>query len=394
MHRTWPIIFLFPLALLVFAGPSPALAQDSQPPAVASAPLTLFTAYPGEVVGIGESATLNLTLQASTVAQTVQIEMKQIPEGWTATFQGGGHIVSSVFVEPGTDATVSLRLDQPANVKPGTYNFDVLATGQGTQVDLPIVLTIKSKLPPKLSMTTQLPTLQGSPSTTFRYDVSVKNEGDEDLTVSMSSNAPGDFQVTYSLSGQDVTSFPLPANQTKTISVQAKPVSGISAGNYPITVNAQGGDAQANLNLTAQVTGQSQLTVTSPDGNLSGQANAGKASAVNVVLRNTGTAPALGVQLSASAPSGWNVTFSPQTIAEIPPGQQVEVSANIQPTDKAVAGDYMVTVNAQPSDGSSQSTADFRITVLTSTLWGIVGIALIAVALGVVALAVVRFGRR
>jgi len=141
------------------------------------------------------------------------------------------------------------------------------------------------------------------------------------------------------------------------------------------------------------VTGQSQLTVTSPDGNLSGQANAGKASAVNVVLRNTGTAPALGVQLSASAPSGWDVTFSPQTIAEIPPGQQVEVSANIQPTDKAVAGDYMVTVKAQPSDGSSQS-ADFRITVLTSTLWGIVGIALIAVALGVVALAVVRFGRR
>lgn len=393
MHRTWPILLLIPLALLAFAKPSPALAQDAQPPAVASNPLTLFTSYPGEVVGLGESADLSLTLQASSVPQTVQIEMKQLPEGWTATFQGGGHIVNSVYVEPGKDATVSLRLDQPANVKPGTYNFDVLATGQNTQVDLPIQLTVKSKLPPKLSMTTQLPTLQGSPSTTFRYNVSLKNEGDEDLNVTMSANAPSDFQVTYSLSGQEVTSFPLPANQTKQISVEAKPVSSISAGNYPITIDAQGGDAQANLALTAQVTGQSQLTVTSPDGNLSGQANAGKTSAINVVLRNTGSAPALGVQLSASPPSGWDVTFSPQQVAEIPPGQQVEVTANIQPTDKAVAGDYMVTVKAQPSDGSSQS-ADFRITVLTSTLWGIVGIALIAVALGVVALAVVRFGRR
>lgn len=393
MHRTWPIIFLIPLALLAFGKPSPALAQDAQPPAVATNQLTLFTAYPGEVVGIGESATLNLTLQASSVAQTVQLEMKQIPDGWTATFQGGGHIVDSVYVEPGKDATVSLRLDQPANVKPGTYNFDVLAKSQNTQVDLPIELTIKSKLPPKLSMTTQLPTLQGSPSTTFRYNVSLKNEGDEDLNITMSANAPSDFQMSYTLSGQEVTSFPLPANQTKQVSVEAKPVSGISAGNYPITVNAQGGDAQANLDLTAQVTGQSQLTVTSPDGNLSGQAYAGKSSSINVVVRNTGTAPAQGIQLSASPPSGWNVTFSPQAIADIPAGQQVQVTANIQPTDKAVAGDYMVTVKAQPSGGSSQS-ADFRITVLTSTLWGIAGIALIAVALGVVALAVVRFGRR
>jgi uncharacterized membrane protein len=32
--------------------------------------------------------------------------------------------------------------------------------------------------------------------------------------------------------------------------------------------------------------------------------------------------------------------------------------------------------------------------VVTSTLWGIAGIALIAVAVGVVGIAVVRFGRR
>ena len=59
----------------------------------------------------------------------------------------------------------------------------------------------------------------------------------------------------------------------------------------------------------------------------------------------------------------------------------------------AVAGDYMLTITARPQDGSSKS-VDFRITVLTSTLWGVAGIGLIAVAVGVVALAVGRFGRR
>jgi len=40
------------------------------------------------------------------------------------------------------------------------------------------------------------------------------------------------------------------------------------------------------------------------------------------------------------------------------------------------------------------SSADFRVTVTTSTLWGVVGIGVIAVALLVVLGAVARFGRR
>jgi uncharacterized membrane protein len=53
----------------------------------------------------------------------------------------------------------------------------------------------------------------------------------------------------------------------------------------------------------------------------------------------------------------------------------------------------MLTFRAQPEDASNDS-VDFRVTVTTSTLWGVVGLALIAVALGVVALVVVRYGRR
>ncbi len=53
----------------------------------------------------------------------------------------------------------------------------------------------------------------------------------------------------------------------------------------------------------------------------------------------------------------------------------------------------MVNVSAKPETGPSKA-VDFRITVLTSTLWGLVGVALIAVAVAVVGLAVVRFGRR
>jgi uncharacterized membrane protein len=50
-------------------------------------------------------------------------------------------------------------------------------------------------------------------------------------------------------------------------------------------------------------------------------------------------------------------------------------------------------MRASAAGGLSES-ANFRITVLTSTLWGAVGIAIIAIALLVVVFAVARFGRR
>ena len=52
-----------------------------------------------------------------------------------------------------------------------------------------------------------------------------------------------------------------------------------------------------------------------------------------------------------------------------------------------------MTVRASATGGIAEA-ANFRITVLTSTLWGATGIAIIAIALLVVVFVVARFGRR
>jgi uncharacterized membrane protein len=69
------------------------------------------------------------------------------------------------------------------------------------------------------------------------------------------------------------------------------------------------------------------------------------------------------------------------------------VQVTFTPSDRAIAGDYQTTIRANAAAGQSES-ADFRITVLTSTIWGMVGIGVIAVALLVVVFAVARYGRR
>ena len=105
-----------------------------------------------------------------------------------------------------------------------------------------------------------------------------------------------------------------------------------------------------------------------------------------------GTAAADQVELSGSGPSGWKVEFDPKTVDRIAPNENKEVQARITPTVKAIAGDYVTTLRANARGESASAT--FRVTVATSTQWGIIGVGIIGAALLVLVGAVARFGRR
>ncbi|HHN93783.1 MAG TPA: hypothetical protein ENK17_03365 [Anaerolineae bacterium] len=394
IRRIWTTALIITLTVLLAGLAAPVLAQEGGgQPVIAPAPqpLTIYTRYPSLEIAVGDSVSLDLVLQAGT-AQVVNLDVKDLPEDWTATFRGGGKVIHSVYVSPDEDSKVTLRLELPDDVQADTYHFTIV--GQGDErATLPIELTVAEKLPPSLEFEVELPTLRGTTNTTFRYNATLRNKGDEDLSVNLIADAPAEFQVTFKLSGQEVTSIPIGANESKRLTIEARPFIEVEAGTYAINVTAQGGEAQASVALSAEVTGQPDLTVTTPDGRLSAQIRTGKQTPLQIIIQNDGTAPARDVQMSATTPSGWKVEFDQETIPEIPAGQQVQVTANVQPADQALSGDYVLTIRAKPEGGSSES-AEFRITVLTSTMWGIVGVVIIAIAVAVVGLAVSSFGRR
>ena len=386
------------LGLVLGALGTPALAQEGEREvAVAVTPsLVVTTRYPSQVVEIGEQVNFDLDFELTADApQIVRLEVEDVPEGWSAVFRGGGRIVQAVYVKPdGSSPSVTLRVEQPENAQPGTYNLTVVATTSGgLRATLPLEVVVQDKTPSSLSFDVDLPTLRGTPTATFRYSATLRNEGDEDLTVNLIAEAPEGFLVTFKSVGKEITSLPVEANQSKSITIEVRPFPDVEAGTYEITVRAVGGDVEAAIQLAAEITGQPDLRITTADGRLSTNAYAGQETPFKVLVQNNGTAPALGVELSASQPSGWSVEFDPPRIPELPAGQQQEVTVKIRPAQKAIAGDYMLTVRARPEGGSSES-VDVRVTVLTSTMWGLVGIALIAVAVAVVGLAVMRFGRR
>jgi uncharacterized membrane protein len=297
---------------------------------------------------------------------------------------------------PAANSSVSLelRLDVPKDAAIGKQTLTIAATGGSTSLQLPIDVTLAKDLPAKLTLTPQLPELRGTSKSSFEYQLNIKNDSGKKLTVSLSAAAPPNFDASFTeqYGAQEVNAVPIDAGQSKDVKLKITPPNTASAGAYKVTARIGAEDASATAELGLDITGQPKLDVSGREGLVSTRASAGAQTTVPVVITNTGTAPAEDVELSGSAPSGWKVEFNPKLVDRIAPGGNKEVQALITPTDKAIAGDYITTVSAA-ARGESAST-DFRVTVTTSTMWGMAGVGIIGIALLVMVGAVARFGRR
>jgi uncharacterized membrane protein len=384
------------LAILLpalFAAAAP-LAAAQDPPADIKG-LYLLTDYPAVTVRPGTTSTVELRLHNyATAPERLTLSVAGVPQGWTATLLGGGQPVAAAM--PATNGSVSLqlRLEVPQSAKVGTETLTVNAEGPNTKLSLPVAVSLAKELPAKLSAQPQLPELRGTARSSFDFQIQIKNDSGKRLLVSLAAEAPRNFETSFTeaYGSQELSAVPIEAGQSKDVKLKVRPPATIEAGRYPVAVRVAAEDATVKTDVALEITGQLKLEITGRDGLMSAKATAGADSSVPILVTNTGTAPAEAVELAATPPNGWKVTFEPKTIERIAPGQNQEVQAVITPGSKAIAGDYVVTVRAT-SRGESAN-GNFRVSVVTSTLWGIAGFGLIGAALLVMVGAVARFGRR
>ncbi len=326
--------------------------------------------------------------------EQLAVSISGTPAGWKADILGGGQPVAAAM--PGINESVSLqlRVDVPKDAKPGSQTITVRAKGATQSIDLPLTLTIASETPAKLTIKTKLPSLMGTPKSSFDYTLSVSNDSGKDLTVALSAQAPGNFQTSFTegYGSNEISSIPIEAGQSKDIKIKVTPPRDVKAGTYPVLVKVAAEGATAEQRVALQISGQGKLALSTKDGRLSGDAEVGKTATYTLVVGNDGTAPVEEVEMSGTVPSNWKVEFNPKSIASLAPNEKKEVQALVTPADKAIAGDYVSSFRA--GGRGEAASADFRITVTTSTIWGIAGIGIIAVALLVLLGAVARFGRR
>lgn len=376
--RLWPLVLAAGLAGV--AWPAPAGAVE------------VFTDFPGVAISRGGTTTFDLTVVAPE-PERVGLSVVEAPNGWRTTLRGGGSVVSAVFARPVEPPKVTLDVRAPGDASPGTYRVVVRAAGASGTSTLPLELTLAEDAPGAVELVAEFPTLRGATDATFKFDLTLRNASPRAVSFNLMADGPEGWKVlARPTAQQQAATVSVDPAGTATIQVEADPPPDLKGGKYPIRVQAVGGGETVQAELTAEVTGSVRLVLATANERLNLRGKAGGTTSVPLVVANDGSAPARGVRLSATPPTGWEVKFEPETLPDVPVRDRVPVTARIRPKGDAVAGDYAVTVTAA-SEGASE-TLDLRLAVGTSGWWGATGIIIVVAALSGLAAVYRRYGRR
>lgn len=361
------------------------------PVALAANPVTLTTPYPAIEVAPGDKVSLTVSVATENPGR-VDLSLAGVPDGWIATLRGGGFLVNGVHSDGAEPTDVTLDITVPEGSAEGTERITLNAVSDGSPAALAIDVTVTADAAGSVTLETDFPELRGSTDASFKFNLTLRNDTPDDLTFGLAATGPAGWTVDAKVTSQaQAASAIVEAGSTQAIEVNAQAPDDAEAGTYPITVEATSGDQTAQAELSIEITGSYQLSITTPDGRLSANATAGGRTDLSVIVQNDGSAEVPDVSLSATAPTGWTIEFEPATVT-VPAGGEVQATAHLTPSGNAIAGDYVV--NFRASSDLADADTDMRITIETSLLWGVVGVGLIALVLAGLWYTFRRYGRR
>jgi len=255
-------------------------------------------------------------------------------------------------------------------------------------------------LPPVIKLTCDVPSYSDNSGVTFNYIVTLTYSGNDTITANLTTINPPGWKPTITFSGKEISSIPIgPMNygtpDSKTLSISLSPNQGTSPdpGEYKMVLKATSGQLNQTIDLTAVVKAKYQFSIATDTGNLATRATAGKDNHFLINLKNTGSVPLENLNLSVSKPESWKITFSPDKVTSLGAGQSLQEDVIITPpSGKTVAGDYIITISSSNSQVSSNM--EVRVTVETSSIWGIVSIAIIILVIAGLAVLFLKLGRR
>ncbi|MEW5989922.1 MAG: NEW3 domain-containing protein [Chloroflexota bacterium] len=361
--------------------------------AATSGGLTITTSYPAIVVAPGAKVSFDVSVETTT-PQRVALALAGAPDAWEAKIHGGGFVIDAVETN-GTDPTeIRVDLTVPTDAT-GTTTMTLTGSAGGATVALSLEVRVDVTASGAITVRSDIPALRGPSTQTFSFSLTVDNDTTEDQSYSATGAGPTGWTVNTTLTGQSqAASAIVKAGSTAGVTVSVEPPQDVDAGTYGLQVATSVGGQTIITDLQVEITGSYSLVMTTANNApLNGRGAAGSATPFSFTVTNTGTAAVTNVNLSGTAPSGWEVAFEPATIASIEAGATETVTARITPSGSAIAGDYVVTLSAA-GDQSTRDSIEIRYTVETSIIWGIVGAALIVAVIGGVWWVFQRYGRR
>lgn len=361
--------------------------------------LSLSTEYPGVTITPGETLNITLTLtNTSGSPVNADVAIASLPDGWEGYLQGGDYEVNEVHVGTASEGTqLTLHLTVPDALEEGTYTVQVDADVNEEIYDsLTLSFEVNEVNAGAGSFTTEYPEQESTAGTSFSFSTTLINNGLSTESYSLSSSAPSGWQVSFVPSDEStsVASIEVESSTSQGLTVEVVPPEGVEAGEYDISCSAVSASETLTTDLKVVITGTYGISLSTPDGRLSFDSQANKDTDVTLTVTNTGNEELQNVTLTSSLPSGWEVTYDVEDgiIDSIAAGSSAQVVATVTPSSEAITGDYVATFTAETDEATSS--AEFRVSVKTSTLWGFVAVLIIlCVAAGLVYV-FRKYGRR
>lgn len=375
------LLLLFILGTYLLSGAKPVFAAGE---------VTIYTPYTSISVPPGEVINYPLEVKNNTNnVVTVPFQINSLPDGWSTKLSGGGWQLKEVSVKPGESEAVTLEVTVPLKVDKGSYHFQVTA---GTLANLQLTVDITEKGTYQTELTTDQANLEGHADSTFTYTLNLQNRTAEKQNYALQNGAQAGWDVTFTSGGKQVSSIEIEAGKSQSITVDIKPPAEVTEGTFSIPIRASNSSTSSELPLEVVITGSYGLELTTPSGLLSTNINAGGSKTIELLVKNTGTAPLSDINLRSDTPVDWEVSFNPKTIENLPAGKSTTVEAKLTSSDKAIAGDYVTSLTASAAEASSD--AQFRVAVKGSVLWGWIGVLVIVAILGGIYVLIRKYGRR
>lgn len=371
---------LFLLILFSLVSGHVALAQN----------LSLYTPYTKVSVPPGEAIDYAIDLiNNSSAIKTTDIAVVGLPKGWDFELKSGDWRVEQLSVLPKEKKNFSLKVNVPLKINKGNYRFQVVARGH-TSLSLTVVVSEQGTY--KTEFTSDQTNMEGAANATFTYNATLRNRTAEQQVYALRAQTPPGWNISFRANGKQVSSVDIEANRTQDITIEIDPPDEIEAKTYKIPVLAGTTNTSATLDFEVVIKGSTKIELTTPTGLLSTEITAGDSKRVQLTVKNTGSGDLKNIEMKFSAPANWDVVFEPTKIPFLRSGSTDDVFATIKADKKAIAGDYVVNLEAKTPEVSSK--ASFRVSVETSLLWGWLGILIILAALGGVYYLIRKYGRR
>lgn len=354
------------------------------------ASVTLYTPYTQVSVPPGQPIKYSIEMINNTKEVVDDaIRITGLPRSWDYTLKSGNYNVKQLSVLPGEKKTFTLDVQVPLKVNKGNYHFNVVANGESI---LPLTVTVSKQGTFKTEFTTDQNNMSGHSNSSFTFKANLNNSTDDKQVYALEAHAPRGWDVTFKANYKQVASVNVDENSTKDVTIEIKPPAEVPAGRYQIPVTAATSNMTSKLDLEVVITGSYAMEMSTPTGLLSTKITAGDEKTLDLVIRNTGSAPLEDIKLNATKPSDWEVSFDPKAVIRIDPGKQMIVHAKVKASKNAIAGDYMAKITAKTPEATS--TSEFRMSVRTPMILGGIGVLVILMALGSVGFLFRKYGRR